>query len=368
MHLKIMVGINFLPCRNWAADPYGNYYLTSSPPYDYIIAGAGCAGLSLAMNMIRSGRFSDKKILLVDQDPKRSNDRTWCFWETSPGIFEDIVYHQWSHLWFHGPGYSDELDVKPYRYKMIRGIDFYEYCFRVISEQPNFSFLQEKVEHVFSSELTTGVMVNGAAIHSHYVFNSILFEKPELNKKQFWMLQHFRGWMVETESPVFDPQRATLMDFRISQTNGTSFCYVLPFTSQRALVEYTVFSKNLLEMPHYERELEMYIRDVLGIQSYSVSDHEFGVIPMTNFPFSPGQNRVIHIGTAGGQTKGSSGYTFSFIQKHSRDLVNRLVANKNLLITGYPKRFGFYDSVLLNILYNNTLEGSEIFTRLFRKK
>jgi len=60
--------------------------------YDYIITGAGCAGLSLAMHMIHSGRFSDKKVLLVDKDPKRANDRTWCFWEKEEGLFQSIVY------------------------------------------------------------------------------------------------------------------------------------------------------------------------------------------------------------------------------------------------------------------------------------
>ena len=31
--------------------------------YDYIIAGAGCAGLSLAVHMIKSAQFDNKKIL-----------------------------------------------------------------------------------------------------------------------------------------------------------------------------------------------------------------------------------------------------------------------------------------------------------------
>ena len=61
-------------------------FLNSSTQYDYIIAGAGCAGLSLAVHMIHSGKFSDKKILIVDKDDKQKNDRTWCFWEKEPGL------------------------------------------------------------------------------------------------------------------------------------------------------------------------------------------------------------------------------------------------------------------------------------------
>ena len=36
------------------------------------------------------------------------------------------------------------------------------------------------------------------------------------------------------------------------------------------------------------------------------------------------------IGTAGGQTKASSGYTFQFIQKQSQQIVDYLIAGKSL--------------------------------------
>src|SRR5688572_12426028 len=93
--------------------------------YDYIIAGAGCAGLSLLARLIRSNQFNDKKILLIDREPKNKNDRTWCFWEKDTGFFEDLVYCRWNKLWFHGKNFSRRYEISPYQYKMIRGIDFY---------------------------------------------------------------------------------------------------------------------------------------------------------------------------------------------------------------------------------------------------
>ncbi len=59
--------------------------------YDYIITGMGCAGLSLAVHLLRKGCLDGKKLLLIDREKKERNDRTWCFWETSPGPFEDVV-------------------------------------------------------------------------------------------------------------------------------------------------------------------------------------------------------------------------------------------------------------------------------------
>jgi len=55
--------------------------------YDYIIAGGGCAGLSLVMRMLKEPQLSTKKILIIDKDSKQLNDRTWCYWEKGEGFF-----------------------------------------------------------------------------------------------------------------------------------------------------------------------------------------------------------------------------------------------------------------------------------------
>ena len=75
------------------------------------------------------------------------------------------------------------------------------------------------------------------------------------------------------------------------------------------------------------------------------------------------------IGTAGGQTKASTGYTFRFIQKQSEQIINTLLKEEQpwLFKNHSPKRFSWYDSTLLNILTHNKLPGSIIFTELFRK-
>lgn len=340
--------------------------MVTSTKYDYIIAGAGCAGCSLAMHMIHSGKFSDKTILLLDKDPKHANDRTWCFWQKEKSLFEPVVSKRWEKLWFYSEDFSKPLEIHPYQYKMIKGIDFYEYCLSSIRQQKNFDVLFEKVDTFFSDD-ETGVIVNGEKIVADYVFNSILFEKPTLNKNKYWLLQHFKGWIIEAKENVFNEDAATLMDFRISQEIGTAFCYVLPFNPKQALIEYTVFSPALLEQDQYEMGLSAYINNHLKISDFIILDKEFGVIPMTNYKFSSHQNNIINIGTAGGQTKGSSGYTFNFIQKHSKAIVNALMATGKPFVKEESKRFNFYDSVLLKVLNEGTVPGREIFTELFKK-
>jgi lycopene beta-cyclase len=341
--------------------------LNYSNQYDYIIAGAGCAGLSLAVHMIHSGKFTDKKILIVDKEEKKKNDRTWCFWETEPGLFEPVVYHKWKQVWFHGEGFSKLLPLSPYEYKLVRGIDFYNHCFELISKQSNIDVHYGEVKEIINDGQSATLTLNGKTISSEYIFNSILFEKPALKKNEYYLLQHFKGWIIETDKPAFDPGEATLMDFRTDQQQGTTFVYVMPFSETKALVEYTLFSEKLLDTDQYDEGLKKYISEILRIDAYKITETEFGIIPMTNHLFPLNDGNIIHIGTAGGQTKASSGFTFRFIQKHSAAIVERLSSGQHPAGKPIKSKYHFFDSVLLNILYHKTVPGKKIFTVLFKK-
>lgn len=339
----------------------------SSNQYDYIISGAGCAGLSLLMHMIDSGKFSDKKILLVDKEEKNKNDRTWCFWETEPGLFNPIVFKQWNKMWYHDGEYSKLLEIEPYTYKMIRGIDFYNYCFDTILLQKNIDIQSGKVESVSAENKKAILTIDDKRITADYIFNSIFFKKPELKENEYYLLQHFKGWIIEVDQPTFKPGEATFMDLRVKQQGGITFVYVMPFSETKALIEYTLFTENLLPGKEYDEALKCYIADFLKIDNYKVADEEFGIIPMTNHRFSSDQKRIINIGSAGGQTKASSGYTFNFIQKNSAAIVKQIIRSGYPLPNKTGGRFHFYDSILLNILYHKKLSGSEIFTPIIKK-
>ena len=335
--------------------------------YDFIISGAGCAGLSLLLHMIDSGKFANKKILLVDREAKNKNDRTWCFWESRPGLFNPIVFKQWNKMWYHDTGYSKLMEIDPYAYKMIRGIDFYNYCFDIIRMQKNIDLQFGNVESIESDNEKATLTIDGKKITADYIFNSILFKKPELKNKEYYLLQHFKGWRIETRQPAFNPAEATMMDFRLEQKGGVTFIYIMPFTETKALVEYTLFTENVLTPGEYNEALKNYISNFLKINDYKITDEEFGIIPMTNHRFSSADDRVINIGTAGGQTKASSGYTFKFIQKNSADIVDQLIKTGHPWLNKSSGRFRFYDSVLLNILYHKKLSGPEIFTPIIKK-
>ena len=341
--------------------------MDASKQYDYIIAGAGCAGLSLLMRMIHSGLSRDKRILLLDREPKTKNDRTWCFWENEPGFFEPVVHHRWDTINFFSNYYNAAMEIAPYQYKMIRGEDFYRFCFDEISRHPGIEMAYGEVAFRNDGDIFE-LLLNQKVINTNgsVLFNSVYTPSPP-GKKSMTVLQHFKGWVIETDKGVFDPARATMMDFRVHQKHGTTFAYVLPFTSRSALVEYTLFTPSLLQPEQYDAELRQYISSFPGISSFSIKEEEFGIIPMTNEKFHFKKNGW-QIGTAGGQTKASSGYTFQFIQKQSEQIVEHLLKGKPLgSIRSTPGRFRFYDNTLLYILYHGVLPGDKIFSRLFEK-
>lgn len=334
--------------------------------YNIIIAGAGAAGLSLLMHFIEQGYHKQKKILLIDSNKKVTNDRTWCFWENKAGLFEPVVYKKWDKIFVADFDSVKHLNISPFTYKMLRGIDFYNYCFDEIKKHPEIEFANESIVRINS--LHDGVeVITTKKYKANICFNSLPVEIDKSSNKSSFFLQHFKGWIIKTNNTCFDAGTATFMDFRTEQKNDTRFVYVLPFTQTTALVEYTVFSENLLEEKEYEFELRKYIEGVIGETNFEILETEFGVIPMTDYNFKKNDGNVYYIGTTGGQTKASTGFTFQFIQQQSERIVQQLVAgNKlNLEKNFAQKRFDFYDSTLLRILSERKLSGSFIFKSMF---
>ncbi len=345
---------------------------STNKEYDYIISGAGCAGISLLLRILAEPTLQHKKILLIDKDIKQQNDRTWCFWEQGSGFFESLVHYQWSSLVFHSPQKSILLDINPYQYKMIRGIDFFNYAKQIIASSPNVTWLRTEVLYVNTGSKQGFVHTKNETYYGEYVFNSIFLEEEKLafNSSNCYKLsQHFKGWFVETEEPTFNPEQASFMDFRVDQELGTAFVYVLPTSTTKALVEYTFFNTTLLDSNQYDLLLKNYLDTYYKGTTYKIVEEENGIIPMTNFAFTKQRGRVINIGTVGGYTKASSGFTFQFTQKNTAAIVKQLIKGLPLEITSTKgeKRFNFYDATLLNILHHNKMQGSAIFYKMFNK-
>jgi lycopene beta-cyclase len=337
--------------------------------FDYIFTGTGLSALMTVYKMVISGKFTDKSILLLDENVKKTNDRTWCFWAKEDTLWNPVISKKWDSALFANENFKRDLNLKPYQYNQIKGLDFYNFVFETLSEHSNITFLNEKVTDI--NELETHVFVGTEANRytCNYLFNSIYTKVIVQNQTKYPVLQqHFVGWFIKSEKEIFNPEQATFMDFSVEQRGNTRFMYVLPTSKTEALVEYTLFSEHLLPKEEYEKEIQIYLRN-LGADQYEIIEKEQGSIPMTCYPFwRKNSKRVLNIGTAGGWTKASTGYTFRSSDKKSTELVKFLENSNSPRMSSFHKKtkFWFYDLLLLDILYRHNEQGSSIFSSLFK--
>lgn len=330
--------------------------------YDYIIAGAGCAGYSLLYHLLQDPILSKKKILVVDANFNKGNDRTWCFWEDQAGPFELIVCKKWSNIEVLKGTIQRLLPTVPFEYKMIQGIDFYQHISAFAKGFDNVEWVASKILSIDAEHNGAIVHWEGGAANADYVFSSINGERIQ---SKLW--QHFKGNIVEFDVPVFDKSVARLMDFNVPQMDATAFMYLLPLTEKKALVEYTLFSPTILETAEYDLVLNAYMEEHYKGQAYTIVHTEQGAIPMTTKKMTSTISNVISIGTMGDAVKASTGYAFQFIQQQTQQIVNQLKLNQSLDASVHYTRHQFYDAVLLYILEHKKMAGDEIFARIFKK-
>ncbi|KQB36962.1 Lycopene beta cyclase [Flavobacterium daejeonense] len=336
--------------------------------YHYIFTGSGLAALMTVYKMALSGKFQDKSILLVDASSKNSNDRTWCFWKKEPSIWEEVITQKWDYALFANENFRRNLNLEPYQYCKIKGIDFYQFVFEALSKKKNITFLNEKVTNINELETHVYISTENEAFTCDQVFNSIYNKAALEQQSKFPVLQqHFIGWQIQSKEAVFQAEVPTFMDFSVAQKGNTRFMYVLPFSENEALLEYTLFSHSLLENSEYENEIVNYIQK-LGISNYKIIEKEQGSIPMSCYPFwKKNTRRVLNIGTAGGWTKASTGYTFKNSDKLSSRLIHFIETETDFRKFHRKSKFWFYDLLLLDILDKENEKGSRIFSSMFKK-
>jgi lycopene beta-cyclase len=347
-------------------------HLQQELTYDIIIAGAGCAGLSLLYSVLQSPVLKGRKILVLDKSFEKSNDRTWCFWESNPGSFQSLVCKQWDHISIHKASFSKELATAPYSYKMIQGLDFYNHIIQYAKQFSNVIWEEAVVSSIETDGDFATVQWEGGKAKSNKVFSSILpmdtlytISQSNISKPFLW--QHFKGLLVQFESNVFNPGVARLMDFNVDQKDATGFMYLLPLNESKALVEYTLFSKTILPTHAYDIVLKAYLDKHYPNMPYTILHEELGAIPMTTQAFAKSIAPIFVIGTLGNAVKSSTGYAFHFIQEQVKQIVHQLENGEVPITEVHYTRHQFYDAVLLYILHHNLMEGSEIFKRIFEQ-
>mgnify|MGYP001470002798 FL=1 len=332
--------------------------------YDYIICGGGASGLLLAYRICNDPFFDDRSILLIEKDTKNTNDRTWCFWESGKGDLEEIVHKTWNKAYFNANDFEMDFSLEPFSYKMIRSLDFYQSMKIKLAEFDQLTQIKAKVSSIDENIVTTEVQ----SYHGGLIFSSIYNSKSLVQQKKYpVLLQHFVGQVVQTQKPCFDTGKIDFMNFNVPQKGNTRFMYLLPLSPNKALLEYTLFSKNILEKKEYLDAIAAFLKE-LPTGGYEVIEEEEGEIPMTCYRFDlKNSSNLLLIGTAGGWTKPSTGYTFQRINEKTKELVGFLKKGQPLSRFGKRDRFWFYDLLFIDVLANDNPHGVDLFKRMFKK-
>ena len=334
--------------------------------YDIAIIGMGCAGSHVVLQLLENAPHL--KVAILDPYGSLTQEKTWSFWEKGPGKYDDLIIASWKNCRFHTGDEELSLTMNPYLYKSIENVQFSAFAKAQLQLNSNYHYIGSEVTHLEQTHNSKEVTVsyNNGSLTADLVLDG----RPLKNNPSdgITLLQHFKGWFIETSEDYFDPKEFTKMDYQLVDPGTTSFVYILPFSKRKALVEYTYFAKNLVQDDVYEQYLKTYITDFLKISDYKISKVEKGIIPMTSHDFKPFKNKnVVTIGTAGGWVKASTGYSFKNSERLARQLVKNYLENRPLSYKMTNKKYEVFDETLLRVLHENEASGPEIFSKMYQR-
>ena len=336
--------------------------------YDFIIIGMGGAGGHLIAALAASTILNGKRLLVIDKSKKNQKDRTWCFWEKGKGRWEDLIEHSWQAGVFKYENKIIPLSMEGHTYKMIPSDHFYTHINQIIDQHPSIDLIQDHVVQIaFENQVL--VHTTNQVFATDHVFDSRIDPSFDQAKDEYLrVLQHFTGWTIQTNKAHFNPNEFVMMDYTFPWKDHTSFFYILPVSSNKALIEFTLFDTDLLKEEEYNQHLKSYVEDHLNIQDYEIIETEQGIIPMSNYPFHHENNaQITKIGTAGSWVRPSSGYMFKNAEKYAQKIVENLKADQLPSKGFFRKRDFFFDRIFLEVLQNQNHLGPEIFHRMYTK-
>ncbi|RFA12329.1 hypothetical protein B7R22_16135 [Subtercola boreus] len=377
--------------------------------YDVVILGAGCAGLSAAVAMLDAG--STGPILLIDSRTEYRDDRTWCFWDVEPTPFSHLARSRITTWEVRAPGgsgsrgsgsrssgsngsrgsaspaVSARASAPATAYLSLAANDFYGAALdrlaasgtvRLLLGEPALGWLESPTEVTVTtaSRLIRAKQLVDARGLRMPVAESQQPERPappggiraRNRRRETWLPQAFAGLHIVTEHPVFDPGSCLLMDFTVDQRCGLRFMYVVPVSSTEALVEHVFLTETTLSEAGFIAGIDLYLAREFGLEprDYRVLATERGCIPMTDSVFRDRPSpRVTLLGTRGGATRPSTGYTFLRIQRSCRSLAQRLVRGTDVAGLADPPARSLLDAIFLRFLADHPEHAPLVFHRMF---
>jgi len=302
--------------------------------------------LSLAYELEIHKKLENKTLAIIEPRLEYKKDKTWSFWKVSPHNFEDCIKKNWKNFSINIPAKTKHLECNNYPYQSIDSGLFYNKIINKLKENKNINFFKD---------------VKEISLENSFIFNSV----PSLKTDDNSLWQHFCGVEIETKKKNFDEEIINLMDFDCEQRNSVHFFYTLPYSKNKALIETTWLSKMIDDSEkNYDSQIKSYIENHLNLKDYDITYKEEGFIPLF-YPSNYTEKNKINIGTAGGMTRLSTGYTFLNIQEHSRYIRKNIENINKMKIFEINKKYQFLDKIFLRVIEKHPEKMPSIFYNMF---
>ncbi|MDC3131666.1 lycopene cyclase family protein [Pelagibacteraceae bacterium] len=311
--------------------------------YKAAIIGLGPSGL--AVNKLI---FGEKKceIIAFENSQFEKRDNFFGFWLTDwMKPFDKQIEKKWHSWTISNDNITTNHKDENNPYCVISFKKWKDYC---LDSKNNLDIKAEKVIKYISQKDHYKIITD----KNKEYFAEKIYDSRNIKEKKHELIQHFYGINITTEEKKFDDEKLTLMHFT-KEHNLLHFIYLLPFSKNQALVESTVFSKEVCNEDWYRKKIYEFLESI-NISKYKEISSEKGIIPMffAESKISKDPN-IFNIGIRGGACKPSTGYAFSFLIKQIQLLKH---TNKNhVVIHKYIEKL--MDKIFLNYLKKNNENG-----------
>ena len=343
------------------------------PDIDLLILGGGCAGLSLAMALTRT-KNRLPTTLILEQRERYENDRTWCFWGNRKTPLTALATHQWRAVKVVSGDQVVRVECPGETYQMLASDRFYAAAVRAVATVPEIH-LQMDTPVLLEPQFSNGrwhFQTPSGSFSAAMVVDTRPVLAVSSDDALLW--QSFYGQEIDCSQPVFDPDCAELMSFSDVSPDRVAFTYVLPISSTRALVEFTVFAMQPQLAHDLSADLAASIAQHVKGAAFSVLRSEHGVLPMGLAPAqtaSVGHDRdstYVRVGLFAGAARPATGYAFQRIQRWATHCAERI--SEGGLPIAHPKDpwlLAWMDTLFLKVIQRHPQLAPQLFVNMFAR-
>ena len=332
--------------------------------YDLVVIGAGLSSLMFLNRYLK--KFKKHSVLILESKKNIKKDQTFCVWE-GPGLdsiqknFNLQPKKTWNKILIQDQDKNISRTISPYQYVCFDG---YETFNRLIKEHANQVEIKRNilVDKIEKKHDVFNIFCKNKLFQGHYVVDSRNNDK-DLDVTSVYVKQAFVGHEIDVPKDTFSPDQATLMSFK-DNSEEVEFTYILPFSSKKALIETTVFSKN----PNLNRIAIRHKELLKAYKDYKILRTEKAIIPMAIMKDKT-ENAALRIGTNAGMVRPSSGYSMRRIASWilNINIVKLNEANHKYYQYKQDNFLNWLDSIFLKVIYFYPDQGPYLFMQLFSR-